>query len=290
MCPNPLQRSRANRPTDAARQIEIAIGLICTCLPTMDEYFQSRKNLQSNSQRLQPRMESRTRRFLKISMLRPHRPSTPERAAPAASHAAPGIQVERNITVTGAYSPEKLLRPQSYCLQPSTIESCATPSTSLESGPPNSTTGHQTKEAAPPIPEKSSARLSIHRKSWGPATTLSSYVDSENDTVTKHYPEPRYNSSLQEKEWLPCFPPPLFSEVRGIPPILEVITPASLTSSAQHSPRTLRLSPRWNRWPRSSTAGPSPPISPVQDLLHDFEPPPMWQIRYADQDYRHYSV
>lgn len=250
----------------------------------MDEYFQSRKSLQRNSRRPRPSMEFRTRRFLNISRLRPQRLSTPERAVPMASHAVPAIHVESDTTITGAFSLETSLCPPSYCLQPSTTESYATRFTTL------STTEHQTNEAAPPIPEKSSARLSIHRKSWGPATTLSSYTDSENGTVTKHYPAPRYISSLQEKEWLPCFPPPLFSEVRGIPPIPEVITPASSTSSAQHSPRMLRLSPQWIHWPRSPTTGPSPPISPVQDLPHDFEPPPRWQIRYSDQDYRHYSV
>lgn len=281
------REAKLTRSTDTASQIEIAIGLICICLPTVDEYFQSRKNLQSNLQRPRTSMVFRTRRFLDTSRLRPQRLRAPARAGPAASNPVPGTQVERDMAVTGAYSPETLPRPPSYHLQPSTIESCATPSTSLESGSPTFATGHQTKEAAPPIPEKSSARLSIHRKSWGPTTTLSGHMDSENGTVAKHYPKLRYGSPLQEEEWLPCFPPPLFSEVRGIPPIPEVITPAS---SAQPSPRILRFSPRWNRWPRSPTAGPSQPMSPVQDLLHDFEAPPMWQIRYSDQDYRHYSV
>lgn len=249
----------------------------------MAEYFKSRNSLQSNSQRPRPSMGFRNRRFLNISGLRRQRLSTPETIVPTASQAVPGIHVESDMTTTGTYGPETSLCPPLYCLQAATTESYATPATSL------STTEHQTNETAPPIPEKSSARLSIHRKSWGPATTLSSYMDSENGTVTD-YPGPRYNSSLQEKEWFPCFPPPLFSDFGGIPPIPEVITPASSNSSAQHSPRMLRLSPRWNRWPRSPTAGPSPPVSPVEDLLHDFEPLSMWQIRYLDNNHRHYSV
>lgn len=227
--------------------------------------------------------------------LRPQRLNTPEGATPSASHAAPRIRVERDIMITGAYSPETSLRPPSYCLQRSTIVSHASPSTSLEPGTLSTTAVHQVKEAAPPIPEKSSARLSMHRKSWGPATTLSSYIDSaalpkEKGAVTKHHPQPRYKFPLQEKERLPRLPPPLFSESRGIPPIPEIITPASSTSCAQRSPRTFKLSPWWNPWPSSPIIGPSPPDSPVEDLPQTLQPPPMWQSRYSDYEYRHYSV
>lgn len=227
--------------------------------------------------------------------LRPQRLETAERAAPVASHTASGIQVERDIVITGACSPETSLRPPSYCVQPSTIGSCVTPSTSLESRALNTTTVHAANDAAPPIPEKSSARLSLHRKSWGPTTTLTSYVDSakhdsEKDAGARYDQEPRSVSSFEGKEWLPCFPPPLFFEIRRVPPLAEITTPTQSTSSTQHSPKILRWSPRWNRWPRSPTIIPSPPLSPVEDLLQSLQPPPMWQSGYSDHDYRHYSV
>lgn len=253
-------------------QIELAIGLICTCLPTMDEYLKSRKSLMRDSQRSQPNMRFINHSFLNISKFRPQRLNTPESAAPAASHAAPGIQAERDTMITGAYSPETSPRPPSYCFRPSAIISYAPSSTSLESVTLNTTAILQAKEAPPPIPEKSSARLSLQRRSWGPATTLASYMDSATQAaktraVEIYDPEPRFNSSLQEKEWLPCFPSPLFAEVGETPPRAEAITPASSTSSAQHSPRMLRLSPHWNHWPLSPTTCPSPPMSPIQELL-----------------------
>lgn len=276
-------------------QIEIAIGLTCTCLPTMEEYFQSRKGPVSDSQHSRPKLDFRIRRILEVRRLRPQRPKTAERAAPAVSHAAPGMHVKRDIVITGAYCPETPLRPPSYCLQPSTVGSCATPSTSLESGALNTIAVHEANDAAPPIPEKSSARLSVHRKSWGPTTTLTSYVESvkqasETGAAAIYDQEPRCISPLEGKEWLPCFPPPLFSEIRGVPPIAEITTPAPSTPSMQHSPKMVRWSPRWNRWPLSPTRVPSPPLSPVEDLLQSLQPPPMWQSGYLDQDYRHYSV
>lgn len=229
--------------------------------------------------------------------LRPQRLKTAERAAPAASHTVSGIQVERDIVITGAYSPERSLRPPSYCLQPSTVGSYATPSTSQESGPLNTTIVHEANDAAPPIPEKSSARLSMHRKSWGPTTTLTNYMDStkqasEKGAAARCDQEPRFVSSFEDedKEWLPCFPPPLFSEIRGVPPRAEMTTPTPSTPSTQHSPKMLRWSPRWNRWARSPTRIPSPPLSPVEDLLQSLQPPPMWQNVYSDHNYRHYSV
>lgn len=227
--------------------------------------------------------------------LRPQRLQTAERAAPAASHTASGIQVERDVVITGAYTPETSLRPPSYCLQPSTVGSCATPSTSLKSGVLNTTTVHEANDAAPPIPEKSNARLSIHRKSWGPTTTLTSYANSAKQTSEKgpavrNEQEIRFVSPRGKKEWLPCFPPPLFSEIRGIPPIAEITTPSPSTPSTQHSPKMLRWSPRWNRWPRSPDRVPSPPLSPVEDLLQSLQPPTMWHSGYSDHDYRHYSV
>lgn len=120
-------------------------------------------------------------------------------------------KVERDIVTTGVYSPETPQRPPPYCSQPSTIESCATPSTSLESGAQNTTTVHEANDAALPIPEKSSARLSIHRKSWGPATTLTNYMDyarqdPEKGAAARCGQEPRSVSRLEGKEWLPMFP------------------------------------------------------------------------------------
>lgn len=248
-----------------------------------------------DSQRSQSNMRFRTRSFLDTSRLRHQKLNTPERAAPAASYAAPGIRVERNIMITGEYSPEIPLRPLSYCLQPSTMVSYAAPSTSLESGTVDTTAVHQVKEAPPPIPEKSSARLSIQRKSWGPATTLASHMESAtqatgNHAVEIYNPEPHSNSLLREKEWLLSFPPPLFAEVRGIAPIPGAITPASSTSSAQNSPRMPRLSPRCNHWSLSPTTGPSPPMSPVQELLQSLRPPPLLQNRCSTHHYRHYSI
>lgn len=240
----------------------------------------------------------RTRRFLDISRLRPQRLSTPKRAEPAASHTAPGgSRVERDVMITGAYSPETTLSPPSYCLQPSSSESFAKHSTSVQRAALDTTTTvKQVNDSAPPpIPEKSTARLSTHRKSWGPTTTVENYMDfatqaPTKSAATKYNLELRYSPPLlQDKELSPCFPPPLFFEDRGIPPIQEVVTPVSSNSSAQHSPGMLRWSPRWNRWPQSSTNGPSPPISPVQDLLESPKPPPMWESRYSDHYFRHYS-
>lgn len=274
-------------------QIEIAIGLICTCLPTMEEYFQLRKGPARDSRNSRPKLNFRIRRILEVRRLRPQGLKKAERAVPVASHTASSIQVEREII--GAYSPETSLRPPSYCLQRSTVRSCATPSTSLESGVLNTTTVHECNDAAPPIPEKSSARLSVHRKSWGPTTTLTTYVESakqasEKGAAARHEQEPRSVSSFEGKKCLPCFPPPLFSEIRGVPPIAEITTPTPSTPSMQHSPKMLRWSPRWNRWSRSPTRVSSPPLSPVEDLLQSLQPPPMWQSGCSDQDYRHYSV
>lgn len=261
----------------------------------MEEYLQSRKGPASGSQNSRPKLDCKIRRILEVRRLRPQRLKTAERSAPAASHTASDIQVERDIVITGVYSPETPQRPPRYCLQPSRIESCATPSTSLESGAQNTTTVHEANDAAPPIPEKSSARLSIHRKSWGPATTLTNYMDyarqdPEKGAAARCGQEPRSVSRLEGKEWLPCFPPPLFSETRGIPPVAEIKTPTPSTPSTQHSPKMLRWSPRWNRWPWSLNRVPSPPLSPVEDLLQSLQPPPMWQSVYSDQYYRHYSV
>lgn len=260
----------------------------------MEEYFQSRKGPARDSQNSRPKLNFRICRILEVRRLRPQRLKTAEKAAPATSHTASGIQVERDIVITGAYSPETPLRPPSYCFQPSTVGSCAMPSTSLESGVLSTTTVHEANDAAPPIPEKSSARLSIHRKSWGPTTTLTSYVDSakqasEKGAAARYDQEPRFVSSSEEKEWSPYFPPPLFSEIRRVP-IAEITTPAPSIESTQQSPKMLRWSPRWNRWPRLPTCVPSPPLSPVEDLLQSLQPPPMWQSEYSDQDYRHYSV
>lgn len=269
-------------------QIEVAIGLICVCLPTMDEYLRSRKRPESNFQRPQLRMRLRSHSFLNSTRIRSQRLSTPGRTAPA-SYAAPGIRVERDIVITGAYSPETSLRPPSYSLQPSTFQSYTTPSTSLDRAALNTTTVLQTNEEAPPIPEKSSARFSVHRNSWGPSTTLDSYMNSatqvsESGAAIGPSPTARSNSLFQEKEWLPCISPPLFS------PIPEIATPALSVSSTQNSPKVLRHSPKWNRCPRSPTRALSSPVSPVQDLLQYFQPPTMWQKRYSEHDYRHYSV
>lgn len=277
------------------RQIELAIGLICTCLPTMDRYFQSRKKPERDSQRPRPSMRFRAHRFLNSSRLQSQRLKTPETAPSAESRPAPDIQVERHVTIVKAYNPGIASRPLSYCLQPSTVASSLSPSASLDPGALETNTPHQIDEEAPPIPEKSSARLSVHRKSWGPSTTLVGYVDSamqapERVAVERCDTEPRSNFMVQEKERLPFFPPPLFSGTQVIPPIPEVITSSSSASSAQHSPRLHRWSPRWNRWPRLPINGPSPPISPNKDLSQECQPPPMWQSRYSDDDYRHYSV
>lgn len=245
-------------------------------------------------QKPRPSMRFRTHRFLDSNRLQSQRLNKPEITPPAASHPATGIQVERDVMIVKANSPGISSRPLSYCLQPSTIESSVSPSASLEPTALNTNTLHQIDEEAPPIPEKSSARLSIHRKSWGPATTLAGYVDSamqapERGAVERCDTEPRFNSTVQ-KEWLPCFPNSLFSGVRVNPPIPEVMTPSSSASSAQHSPRLHRWSPPWNRWPRSPINGPTPPISPNEDLVEEFQPAPVWQSRDSGGDYRHYSV
>lgn len=294
---HPLQRSNTNRSTLITSQIEIAIGLICTCLPTINEYFQSRKRLEGHLRGPQPSMKFRTRRFLEANRLRRHRLDTPEGGAPMAPQAAPGgILVERDILIAGTYTAETSPRPPSYCLQASTMESSTASFPSPVSGVLRTNTVHQSNAVAPPIPEKSSARLSMHRNSWGPSTSFATYMDaapqaSEKGALMSCRPvfESQYASLPGKDEFLPFFPPPLFSQARDIQPIPEVTTPVSSILSAQHSPGMLRWSPRWAKWPPSPTQGSTPPISPIQDLLESLERPKLCQVGGSERDYRHYS-
>lgn len=154
---------------------------------------------------------------------------------------------------------------------------------------------YQTGEEVPPIPKKSAARLSMQRKSWGPTTTLSNYMEHTKQepgtrTITQCASEPRYDCSMQKTECIPCFLPASFSEIREILPVPEITTPSTDTST-QHSPHIPRWSPRWSRWPWPSIISPSPPATPVQGMSgQSTQMPPLSQMRSSDYDYRHYSV